>query len=69
MKCHFCSNRVDEMKRSRICRTCYSFMYYWQRKGIAAILARQQKLAVFDKRLTALAGNVRLIGPRRRKAG
>jgi len=40
-------------------------MYYWGRKGIKAILLRQERLAVFDARLTALAGNITPIRRRR----
>lgn len=66
MRCEYCARTVTSHQRMKICNRCYSFFYYWTRKGVAAMLARQEYLGLADRRLAALLGKLSHI---RRRAG
>lgn len=46
--------RVVERPQSKLCGACYSGQYYWQRKGVTAVMKRKTQLRILDERLENL---------------
>lgn len=46
--------RAIECPGSKLCKPCYSGQYYWQKKGVTAVMKRKTQLRILDERLENL---------------
>ena len=53
-KCSFrhCDNQAT---CAGICKTCYAYLYYWSKRGVAAALRRRARLVLWQERLESAA--------------
>lgn len=47
-----CDNQVVA---ARLCRQCYSGVYYWMKKGVKSMMARRHRLQVFQERIDSIS--------------
>lgn len=58
---------TDEAECAGLCKPCYSGVYYWMKKGVAAAMHRASRLRVFQERMDAIRpANVSHIRQRKR---
>jgi hypothetical protein len=68
--CHTpdCDGEVGDNSTIGLCKSCYSYVYYWHRRSPKQLIHRAQRIQLYSSRMEMMMpGNVSLTQPRKTK--
>ena len=65
---HNCEGEVGDNSSIGLCKSCYSYMYYWHKKTPKELIHRARRLQIFEARMDLLVPiNASIERPKRGK--